>query len=186
MREEKGKRNGSVSVRPTTSGDAAQASSGPRCLCGTTHLSVCEAREGKPAGAGRPLVCVGRRALSKQRTRNPCRAMRSPWLGLSVGHCGIKLLRRSRDNVSTQSVCMSVRGPSLPPSGIIVSSSTRDSQLRRGAQIISLSLPSVLLHSDSRGRAGRRQGCDNSEYGNKRRHMLDTCSSAAEAVASRQ
>ena len=106
-------------------------------------LSVCEAREGKPAGAGRPLVCVGRRALSKQRTRNPCRAMRSPWLGLSVGHCGIKLLRRSRDNVSTQSVCMSVRGPSLPPSGIIVSCSTRDSQLRRGAQIISLSLPSV-------------------------------------------
>ena len=89
-------------------------------------LSVCEAREGKPAGAGRPLVCVGRRALSKQRTRNPCRAMRSPWLGLSVGHCGIKLLRRSRDNVSTQSVCMSVRGPSLPPSGIIVSCSTRD------------------------------------------------------------
>ena len=142
-----------------------------------------EGRETVGRGAGRPLVCVGRRALSKQRTRNPCRAMRCRWLGLSVGHCGIKLLRRSRDNVSTQSVCMSVRGPSLPPSGIIVSCSTRDSQLRRGAQIISLSLSSVLLHSDSRGRAGRRQGCDNSEYGNKRRHMLDTCSSAAEAVA---
>ena len=131
-------------VRSTTSGSSAQASSGPRCLCGTTH---CPSAKWKPAGAGRPLVCVGRRALSKQRTRNPCRAMRCRWLGLSVGHCGIKLLRRSRDNVSTQSVCMSVRGPPLPPSGIIVSSSTRDSQLRRGAQIISLSLPFVLLHT---------------------------------------
>ena len=102
-----------------------------------------EGRETGGRDAGRLLVCVGRRALSKQRTRNPCSAMRCRWLGLSVGHCGIKLLRRSRDNVSTQSVCMSVRGPSLPPSGIIVSSCTRDSQLRRGAQIISLSLPSV-------------------------------------------
>ena len=101
-------------------------------------LSVCEAREGKPAGAGRPLVCVGRRTLSKQRTRNPCRAMRCRWLG----HCGIKLLRRSRDNVSTQSVCMSVRGPSLPPSGIIVSCSTRDSQVataQRGSNYFSFS-----------------------------------------------
>ena len=54
-------------------------------------LSVCEKRGKKgnrrPRPGAGPLVCVGRRALSKQRTRNPCRAMRCRWLGRSVGHC---------------------------------------------------------------------------------------------------
>ena len=190
MREgKKRKRNGSVSVGPTTSGDAAQASSGPRCLCGTTHCPSARSegrRETGGRGRARALLFVldGEPCLNREHAIPAEQCAVGGSVGRSV--TAIKLLRRSRDNVSTQSVCMSVRGPSLPPSGIIVSSSTRDSQLRRGAQIISLSLPSVLLHSDSRGRAGRRQGCDNSEYGNKRRHMLDTCSSAAEAVASRQ
>ena len=97
----------------------------------------------------------------------------------SVTHCGIKLLKRFRDNLSTAPLGL-CENCSFPL-GLSQQSFAGRAGDSLQPPVVSLELPSFLLSlflpsSDPRRRS------DNSEYGHKRRHMLDTCAAVAVAT----